>query len=265
MLRAAAKYWVKVDEAELKKIAQICGRLSPKTKGLTEKNRRRLMPFNDPETVRRFLDLPSQLASNVRASNTKNVVNAVSAQIAVALAILQAVPIRVGNLAALDLGEHIIESAGKIYVLIDGHEVKNDLPYQMELSKEAADLLAWYCLEHRELLLDQPSTALFPGENGRPKLASTLGRQITERCKRNLGLAINPHLFRHIAAKLYLDRRPGEYALVSRLLNHKSVTTTMRAYTGTETISAGRHFQMLVDGLRSKNKPYATKRRKVRL
>ena len=259
-LRGAAKYWVKVDDVDLAKISRIVAKLSPKSNGLTEKNRRRLMPFNDPEVVQRFLGLPQRLADAVRGSTRKTVVDAVTAQLAVAIAILQAVPIRIQNLASLDLEEHLVERGNRVYVLIPGEEVKNGRPYQLELPGEVADLIAWYCMDYRDLLVEAPTTALFPGEQGGPKKPSTLGVQITKRVQTYLGLPVNPHLFRHIAAKLYLDRRPGEYALVSRLLNHKSVATTMRAYTGTESVSAARHYQNLVQDLRGDGgKPVAKK------
>lgn len=259
-LRAAAKYWVKVDYAELAKISRVVARLSPKSSGLTEKNRRRLMPFNDPDLVQRFLELPRRLAEEVRGRHHRTVVDAVTAQLAVAIAILQAVPIRIQNLASLDLEQHLIERGNRVYVLIPGEEVKNDRPYQLELPGEVADLIAWYCMDYRDLLLKVPTTALFPGEQGGPKKPSTLGVQIAKRVETYLGVPVNPHLFRHIAAKLYLDRRPGEYALVSRLLNHKSVATTMRAYTGTESVSAARHYQNLVQDLRvAGGKPLAKK------
>ena len=261
-LKATAEHWVKVDEAELTKIRKIVSKLSPGQKGLTDKNRHRLMPFNDPEIVRRFLNVPSHLASDVRRDGRKTVMNAVSAQLAVAIAILQAVPIRIKNLASLEIDKHVVEQNGKVYVLIEADEVKNDRHYQMELPKDVADLIAWYCLTYRDLLIDAPTAALFPGENRKPKSPGTLGRQISERIEQRLGLQVNPHLFRHIAAKLYLDRHPGEYGLVSRLLNHSSVATTMAAYTGAETVSAGLHFQSVVAGLRAKDEDAKTPRRK---
>ncbi len=261
-LKATAEHWVKVDEAELTKIRKIVSKLSPGQKGLTDKNRHRLLPFNDPEIVRRFLNVPSHLASDVRRAGRKTVVSAVSAQLAVAIAILQAVPIRIKNLASLEIDKHLIEQNGKVYVLIEADEVKNDRHYQMELPKDVADLIAWYCLTYRDLLFDAPTAALFPGENRKSKSPGTLGRQISERIEQRLGLQVNPHLFRHIAAKLYLDRHPGEYGLVSRLLNHSSVATTMAAYTGAETVSAGLHFQSVVASLRAKDEGAKTPKRK---
>src|SRR5215471_2635585 len=39
-----------------------------------------------------------------------------------------------------------------------------------------------------------------------------------------------PHQFRHLVAKLYLDRHPDAFETVQRLLGHKSRETTMRFY-----------------------------------
>jgi integrase len=245
-LKAAARHWVKIDGQELEKIRKIASQLSPKQKGLTRKNRKRLLPFNDPDVISRFLDIPDQLATEVRADGRKTIVTAVSAQIAVAIAILQVAPIRIQNLASLDLNENFSSQGGRLFLRFDGTAMKNGRDFLAELPDHVADLIAWYCREYRPLLLRGPTNALFPGEGGGAKLPNTLGRQIDDRVKAYLGFPVNPHMFRHIAAKLYLDQRPGEYGLVSRLLNHKSIATTMSAYTGAETISAVRHYQEVV-------------------
>lgn len=255
-LKAAARYWVKVDETELEKIRKVASQLSPKQKGLTTKNRKRLLPFNDPAVIDQFLGLPDRLAAEVREDGRKTIVTAVSAQIAVAIAILQVAPIRIQNLASLDLNENFSDQGGRLFLRFDGTAMKNGRDFLAELPDHVADLIAWYCREHRPLLLDNPTNALFPGEGGGPKLPNTLGRQIGDRVEAYMGFPVNPHLFRHIAAKLYLDQRPGEYGLVSRLLNHKSVATTLSAYSGAETVSAVRHYQDVVArGQRVQSKP----------
>jgi integrase len=60
------------------------------------------------------------------------------------------------------------------------------------------------------------------------------------------GLKINPHLFRHIAGKLFLDVRPGQYEVVRRVLGHRSIATTTSIYTGAETRAAGQHFAAVI-------------------
>lgn len=257
-LKSVAEHWVKVEGEELAKIRKIASRFSHKRRGLTEKNSTRLMPFNDSEILSAFFNLPATLAREVRRDGRRNAVTAITAQIAVAIAILQAAPIRIHNLVNLSLTRHFSEQGGKIYLTIPAKEVKNSRDYMMILPAEVADLLAWYALEYRPILVRSPTDALFPGEGAGPKQAVTLGRQISERVERHLGIAVHPHLFRHIAAKIYLDLRPGEYGTVSRLLNHASVATTLAAYTGAETISAGRFYQGMVESLRSQ--AHATQR-----
>ena len=78
---------------------------------------------------------------------------------------------------------------------------------------------------------------LCSGQNA--TLTGTLAGQIVAAIRRHIGVRMTVHAFRHVAAKIYLDRNPGAYALVSRLLGHRSIQTTMNAYTGLESKAAG--------------------------
>jgi integrase len=60
--------------------------------------------------------------------------------------------------------------------------------------------------------------------------------------RERIGLDVHLHLFRHIAAKLYLDAHPGQYEVVRRLLGHKQIETTVAFYAGAETAAAVRHY-----------------------
>jgi len=48
---------------------------------------------------------------------------------------------------------------------------------------------------------------------------------------------MNAHLFRHLAAMLWLDANPGGYEAARRLLGHSSVSKTINVYSGLETHS----------------------------
>jgi integrase len=100
-------------------------------------------------------------------------------------------------------------------------------------------------------LLTQPFSALFPSSAGGPKSRHTLALQIQKFLLRERGLRINVHLFRHIAAKLYLEAHPGAYGLIRLVHGHTSVETTTRNYCGTETAAAMRHFDEHVLRLRA--------------
>jgi integrase len=59
------------------------------------------------------------------------------------------------------------------------------------------------------------------------------------------------HRFRHAAAKIYLDRHPGEYELIRQFLGHKDIQTTIAFYAGAESASAARHFARMILGIRA--------------
>lgn len=91
---------------------------------------------------------------------------------------------------------------------------------------------------------------LFPGVEGGPKNQAFFGTQISRTVRAHTGLRIHPHLFRHIAAKLFLDANPGAYEVVRRVLGHRSIDTTTSFYTGLETAAAVRHFDQTILDLR---------------
>ena len=249
-LKAVAQHWVKVDDAELVKIRRVCAKVAIRQKGMTPKNRKRLQPFNDPAFVRDFYDLPNRMVRDLKTRTRKTIPDAITAQVAVAIAIVQAIPMRVRNLANLDLSKHFIDQAGKVYICIQENEVKNASLIHMQLPSDVADLVAWYYKTYHGLLTDAPTSALFPGPTGAPKQEASLSRQISEKLMQYLGIEMNTHLFRHAAGKIYLDRNPGDYATVSRILGHKSLATTLAIYTGAETVTAGQHFQAMIGELR---------------
>ena len=87
---------------------------------------------------------------------------------------------------------------------------------------------------------------LFPGQRGGAKGKISFSGQITERIYKATGLRMTVHQFRHAAGALILQRRPGEYELVRRLLGHRNVQTTINAYVGLENIQASEIFGKIV-------------------
>jgi integrase len=75
-------------------------------------------------------------------------------------------------------------------------------------------------------------------------------------------LRVHPHLFRHIAAKLFLDGNPGSYEIIRRVLGHRSIDTTTGFYTGLETAAAVRHFDKTILNLRREGSVKGSKRTK---
>jgi integrase len=241
-LKDLANHWVKVDEAELARLKKLSSRLAVPRRGMTAKNRERLRPLDDPAMVEAFLDLPYRIRREMEKARGSARNKAVQAQVAVAILILQTVPIRSKNLVEIDLHKQLIARSDRVYLVIDGSQVKNGELIDFELPENLIEMLAWYIQEHRPLLLKQTSDALFPGANGGAKSKGLLSDQISKTVKRYTGLAFHTHLFRHAGGKMFLDIHPGQYAVVQRVLGHKNIATTTGYYAGAETRSAGQYF-----------------------
>ena len=72
---------------------------------------------------------------------------------------------------------------------------------------------------------------------------------------------MTPHQFRHIAAALYLELHPEDFATVQALLGHKSAKTTL-IYAGTMSKRAGRSFASVVGAHREALKLQRKRRKK---
>ncbi len=135
--------------------------------------------------------------------------------------------------------------------MIPGDEVKNGEPLEFTLPAETIRLLELYLGDYHPRLVTGPCAWLFPGKPGdRPKTRELLGDQVSKHVFEATGLKVNLHLFRHLAAKLYLDRNPGGYEVCRRILGHRSMDTTTRFYAGMETAAASRHFDEQILKLR---------------
>jgi len=254
--KAVAKHWVNADTATLESMSKVVGRLSVKRRGMTTKNRDRLRPLEDPEICYALVSLPPQLMRKAESGKLRPKRSALLAQTAVAIEILLMAPIRIRNLIHLDLDRHLVHPArirGALHIVIPGEEVKNGAELDYPLPEESAALIGRYIELHRPLLASMENRALFPGPGGGAKSEHTLAGQITKAVFRFVGIKVNPHLFRHIAAKLHLDRHPGEYAVVTRALGNRSIDVTAAHYTGLETTAAVRHFDQTILSLRHRN------------
>jgi site-specific recombinase XerD len=246
LLKTLARHWVGVDEEHLGALKDLCAKVDPAIKGLTTKNRDRLRQFDDPKNTCLLLDFPFGQVNRVLNDDRGRRRDAVQVQIALAVALLLMMPVRASNLVGLHLDRHVQRTRsgkkGVVHVVIPGHEVKNEEDLEFELPKEVVQLLDLYLRDYHPRLTDDSSPWLFPGGiEGEHKTVMTLGEQIKAQVFKATGLQVNLHLFRHIAAKLYLDAMPGGYEVVRRLLGHKNSDTTVRFYAGMESKSASRH------------------------
>lgn len=219
-----------------------------RNKGLTPKNRERLRQFRDPARRDALLCLATDLMAETRRINHK-VRAARLAEVAIGIAIELIAPLRLKNLAELHLDLHFDRTVpGRLILTIPEYEVKNAAPLEFELPDRVRELLDWFLADFRPYLIAQPCPWLFAREDGTDHVHQTvLARRVTETIAERLGIEMNMHLFRHLSALLILDRDPGAYDLVRRILGHAELSTTLDAYAGMESLSATRLLSELVE------------------
>lgn len=246
-LQAIAAHHVGVDPGHLNDIRGIVRRLGRDADGLREKNRQRLLQLEDSENLAALLHLPTVLVSKAeRLFEAKPRRAALLVQAALAIEILLNAPMRIGNLASLNLDRHLkplkVKREYRTHIHIPAHEVKNDVALDYELGTDATVMLNYYLTMARPVLLNEPSAFLFPAMNGGSKRSNGLSNLIKVTILEHTGLTINAHLFRSIAGKIHSRVQPGDVVTLSHVLNN-SLRTAMKAYAQFERRSALEHYQ----------------------
>jgi integrase len=242
LLIKIAQHWLKVDESELKQLRHLKERVCYRGRGLTEKNRRRLRQFDDPLAQAALLTLPATLEKLARRKGMSRSA-ARQIQTAMMIELLLHAPIRLANFVALNIRQHFVRRGRAFHLVIPPHDVKNEEPLEFPLPPELVRLFDLYVHSYRPLLLEKQDDGwLWPGRGGGCKHRTAVRDQIVTALRRHAGLEMNPHLFRHLAGKLWLQQAPGNYEAVRRLLGHRSIDTTTMFYTGFDTAAAAKRY-----------------------
>lgn len=263
VLRQIAKYWARLPDDEVRRIALWASRVAPaSTRGMTKTNRERLRALTEPRTCAKLLHLPRHLETLAQTGGLSARRSAIAMQRAVAVEMATICPLRVENLATLRLDEHLkrADPASRLitHLSIDGSDVKNSEPYLWPIPRETALMLDRWLTRYRPTLAAPGNTYLFVGESASgPISINGLRQSFTTSIERHVGVWVNPHLMRHFAAWLHLQAYPGDYETVRRALNHRSITTTTSIYCGLETDAAVRRFDQVVLTARKKTRRLA--------
>ena len=249
-----ARHWSRLPEAQIATIVRWVNKVRVHQEGMTEKNRERLRQFGDNGVIRALLTLPEQLIAKAERCPV-NSRSALTVLKAVALALLTVAPLRLGNLRILDRQRHFHRAFSvddpRHQLVIPAAEVKNKVDLEFPVPSRVMAMIERYLAVYQPLLTNgHDSTLLFPGRSGQPKHDTALRRNITEVVYKELGLRVNPHLFRHLGALLFLKVHPGQYESVRQLLGHKNIQTTINFYAGFETDEAMHRFNQVIDGFR---------------
>jgi integrase len=241
-----------LDHAAIERLDEIRATLEGyRHSGLTQKNLKLVRLVLTEGIWSEVVSLPTILMRQARYAKAHAPVKAaLTAQLAVAVAILTFAPIRLGNLVAIELGQNLIKPGGlnsPYWLVFPNYDVKNRVDLNFKFDEALTELIDEYVHEFRPMLLRRSNASwLFPGVAGNPKTANMFSTQIIERIHKATGLRLTVHQFRHAAAALYLKHHPGDYETVRRFLGHRNIQTTINFYCGLQTMQATEEFGKIV-------------------
>lgn len=239
-------------EPQRKALADLAKKVAQPTQtGMTARNRDRLRVLQDPRHKRRLLALPEHVfKTHTQASRLGW--NALAREDALAIAILLVCPIRVGSLARIELDKHIQRPGdGRVFLVLEERDTKTGRSIEFELPADVVTLLDKHLASRSPYRCPTGTRFLFPQRDGARSVDPTgLGGRISKRIRKETGLAVNAHLFRHFAVMNWLDAHPGGYEVARRLLGHSDLSHTINMYSGLEVTSATKAFADLIADMR---------------
>ena len=249
---------VKLSDEDLRQLKEFKSKLGKQPVGLTAKNRRVVGQISDPAVLTRLVNLPAKLRQQVNTKRMSLARRLQQMQVALAIELLLTAPMRMQNLATLCLDRQLQWPSGRhgsVYISLDPRETKNRQPLEYPIEGQTRDALHDYLDRFRVLACPNDEGFLFIHLDGTPVPTTALRDGITKATRRELGFAITPHQFRHIAAAITLDAMPGAIGLVKDLLGHDNLKTTQNFYAGMRTVPAGRFYAKMIDAKRGKTGP----------
>lgn len=169
------------------------------------------------------------------------------------IALLARHPLRLANLAGLELARQLRRDAGSWWIELEAADTKNRQPYLVPLAQDLIAPIERY-LGHWRPQLAGPvvatgSTWLWLSREGTRLSHNHAHFRICRHTAAAFGQPVNPHLFRDALATTVAVRRPELIGIVTPLLGHHSIATAQRHYNRAGMTSAAEAWHDVLDQL----------------
>jgi len=226
-----AQYHAGASSIEVAELKRLASNLPAVPFQLTDKNETLWRQLESDRIRAKLLFLPERLMGEVAKDLENGRIRFVDAQVAIAIDILLAVPLRPQNLSVLSWQDNFNEpngSRGQLVLHIAARHTKTKRKdITREIPDEVARRLRWYRRHMLPRLGADVNGHLFVTESGSPKGQPTISKQIIDALARHVGVHMTPHQFRHFVAKSYLEQHPEDFETVRALLDHAWSKTTL--------------------------------------
>jgi len=164
------------------------------------------------------------------------------------IALLALCPIRLRNLAELRIGRQLRRIGDTWWIILEAAETKSERPDERPVPEILTSHIDRW-LEHWRTLFRNPDDAFWPSTKGGSLAYTYVGHIITETTRRELGVAVNPHLFRDCAVYTVATAAGDRMGIASGLLQHTDERTTQKHYNKGASLGAVRRYQQILDQL----------------
>jgi integrase len=207
----------------------------------------------DPRTVMhailkelQYVDRQLHWKPHRRASRFRN---------ALLIAIETALPMRLRNLAEIELDKHLVRNAGRWTLSFPADEMKAKRAAEWPLPEALACYLERYIAVHRKILLKgRRHTRLWISHDAQPFKPYNLLQRLTRSSKRILGRPLTTRLFRHSAATALAEKSLNGTMIATAVLAHGSPATTIRHYTHASISHAVAKHAKLIETIRRRSR-----------
>ena len=169
------------------------------------------------------------------------------------IACLAARPLRRRTFCRLAIGKSLVRVDDSYLLRIPADETKTHQPYEAPLPDTLTPYLDEYIDVLRPILLGgKVSSRLWITHMGTELTTDSFYLRLRKVTKRELGVPLNPHIFRDSLATSMAIDDPTHVRTAAPLLGHRSLSTTNRHYIQATGLEAGRTYQEQIAHLRKR-------------
>jgi integrase/recombinase XerD len=176
------------------------------------------------------------------------------------IALLAARPIRLFNLASIDIDKHLTRHGHDYWLTFPARETKTDRHLEFPLPAELSVAVDQYLTTHRPVLAAKSGfwkggehSGLWVSARGSKLCADVIYKRICDRTFARFGHSINPHLFRDCAATSVAIEDPDHVGIVAAILGHSTMRTAETYYNQATSLQAARSHQDVIQSLRKQS------------
>ena len=150
---------------------------------------------------------------------------------ALLISILSSRALRLRNLVAMTIGQHLLKAEDKYLIRFEGHETKGKRPMEATLPLLLTPYVDRYLNHYRVILLaGRKSDRLWISNHGTDMAEFSIYNRVRRVTNREFGFARNPHSFRDsVPTSLAIDD-PKHVGAASAILGHADPRITERHY-----------------------------------